>query len=136
VSQQGPRQSARPSPGDLRRGNGYLAPQRGSSKIRRWQPYQNPAGTLCGFADIELPSGMIINGCKLMVGPRGKYWIALPAIKQLDAHGNPLLDANNKPRWAAVVEFRDRAAANRFRDLVLEALRRQHPTAFDGAERP
>jgi hypothetical protein len=30
------------------------------------------------------------------------------------------------------VEFRDRAAADRFRDLVLDALRRQHPTAFDG----
>jgi hypothetical protein len=103
------------------------------ANIRRWQQYQNPSGTIRGFADIELPSGMIVNGCKLIRGPQGKYWIAPPAIRQVDSDGNPLLDANGKPKWSPIVEFCDRAAADRFRDLGLEALRRQHPTAFDGA---
>jgi hypothetical protein len=125
-------QGAKPSSGDLRRGDAYLAPHPGIAKIRRWRPYPNAAGTIRGFIDVELASGLIVNGCKLMRGPQGKPWIAPPSVKQLDADGNPLFDIKNKPRWSPIVEFRDRAAADRFRDLVLEALRRQHPAAFDG----
>jgi hypothetical protein len=84
-----------------------------------------------GYLDVEAPSGLIINSCKLMRGPQGAFWIALPAVKQLDPDGNPLVDANGKPRWQPIVEFRARAAADKFRDLVLEAMRRQHPTAFE-----
>jgi hypothetical protein len=54
-------------------------------------------------------------------GSQGKYWVAPPSVKQLDFDENPLLDASNKPRWQPIVDF-----------LVPEALRRQHPSAFDG----
>jgi hypothetical protein len=37
-----------------------------------------------------------------------------------------------KQLWLPVVEFRDRTTADRFCDLVLDALRRQYPAAFDG----
>ena len=125
-------QGAKPSSGDLRRGDAYLAPHPGIAKIRRWRPYPNAAGTIRGFVDVEFASGIVILGCMLMRGPAGKHWVAPPSVKQVDTDGTPRLDANGRPRWSPIVEFRDRAAADKFRDLVLEALRRQHPTAFDG----
>jgi hypothetical protein len=47
-----------------------------------WQAYRSAAGTMLGFLDVMLPSDMIINGCKLMVGANAKHWIALPAQPQ------------------------------------------------------
>jgi DNA-binding cell septation regulator SpoVG len=103
-----------------------------TAKIRRWQPFRNQAGTMRGYLSAELPSGMIVNDLKLMLGPAGKLWIATPSIKQLDRDGQPRLDANGRQTYAQLVEFRDRAASDKFRDLVLEALQREHPEALDG----
>src|SRR5262249_34065685 len=57
------------------------------------------AGTMLGYLDVELPSGLIINGCKLMIGPAGKFWISPPAIQLANADGAPRLDTPhcNKP---------------------------------------
>jgi len=121
------RQASRLSPEASRRAAAYLAPQQSArAVIRRWQPFRNAAGTVRGYLDVEFASGLVINSCKLMVGPAGKYWVATPAVLQRDADGHPLLDANNKPKWAAVVEFRDRESRDRFTDAVLAALERQH----------
>jgi hypothetical protein len=85
---------------------------------------------MLGYLDPQLPSGMIINGCKLMRGPNGKHWIALPGIKQFDQNGEPVLDAKGKQIWSPVVEFADRSSRERFNTLILDALRRQHPDAL------
>jgi hypothetical protein len=81
---------------------------------------------------------MIVNGCKLMVGPAGKHWIAPPSQQQTNKDGSPKLDPNGKPVWSQTIEFVDRAAGDRFRDLVLDALRRDYPQAGDesGAAQP
>jgi hypothetical protein len=84
-----------------------------------------------GFFDVRLPSGMVINGTKLMIGPKGKHWVAMPSERQRDPDGNPLLDATGKPLWNPVIEFADRNARDRFTELVLSALRQQHSGAFD-----
>jgi DNA-binding cell septation regulator SpoVG len=97
------------------------------AKIRRWLPYRNAAGTMLGFLSIELPSGLVINDAKLMMGPAGKHWIAMPANKQVDKDGEPKLDAKGKQIWLPVVEIPDRNARERFNALILDALRRQHP---------
>jgi DNA-binding cell septation regulator SpoVG len=86
-----------------------------------------------GYIDAQLPSGLVVNGMKLMIGPKGKPWVAMPAVKQVDQDGQPQLDANGKPRWNQIIEFRDQATGDKFRDAILDALRRQHPEAFDGA---
>jgi hypothetical protein len=86
------------------------------------------------FLDSMLPSGMIINGCKLMVGANAKHWIALPAQPQTGCDYFAKLNASEKALWAQIVDFADRDAANRFRDLVLNALRRQHPEALTGRQ--
>jgi len=47
-------------------------------RLRRFKPFRNSAGTVLGFASIELASGLIINDVKLMVGPQGRRWIGVP----------------------------------------------------------
>jgi hypothetical protein len=100
-----------------------------SAKIRRWNPHRNPAGSLLGFLSVELPSGLIINDLKLMIGPAGTPWIALPAIKR------PQLDENGKQIWSPIVEIPDRGRRARFNELVLDAMRQQHPDVLPLNER-
>jgi hypothetical protein len=102
------------------------------AQIRRWQPCRIQAGTQLTFLDIELPSGMIINGCKLMIGPNGKRWIAMPAERQVDRDSHPRLDVNGKQLWSPIVQFVNREAADRVCNLILDALQRQHSGAIDG----
>jgi hypothetical protein len=99
-----------------------------------FRPWQNEAGTVLGFCRIECPSGLIIDGAKLMLGPRGARWLAMPATKQLRPDGKLVLLANGKQAWSASVDFRDRETRERFQEKVLEVLRRQHPALFAGSE--
>jgi DNA-binding cell septation regulator SpoVG len=121
-----------PSQAEATRGRSHPAPRPATAAtIRSWRPFHNPAGTVLGYLDVELPSGMVINGSKLMVGPNGKHWVAMPSERQLDRDGNPRLDDNGKQLWSPIVEFATRDARGRFNELVLAALRRKHPGAFD-----
>jgi hypothetical protein len=43
-----------------------------------------------------LPSGLILHGLKLMIGPAGKPWLAMPAVKRIDRAGQQVLDARGK----------------------------------------
>jgi hypothetical protein len=109
--------------------------RRSEAKIRKWAAYRNPAGTMLGFVSAELPSGQIINDLKLMVRPKGRRWIAMPATRQLDQDDQPQLDANGKPLWKQIIEFRGRATGNKFQEQILEAIRQQHPEVFDDEAR-
>jgi hypothetical protein len=101
-------------------------------KILKWTPYRNPAGTMAGFLSAELPSGMIINDMRLMIGPKGGRWIATPSEKRLDADGKPVIGPEGKPVYNQFIEFRDKASRDRFQDAILELLRSAHPELFDG----
>ena len=121
------------SPAAISRGNQMLSPERSGppgAKILRFTPHQ--AGSMLAFLNVELPSGMIVNDLKLMIGPTGKPWLAMPSQKQVDRDGSPRLDANGKQVWSQFVEFASRSAADRFRHLVLDALRLEHPEALGG----
>jgi hypothetical protein len=100
-------------------------------KIRRFTPHRNAAGTRLGFLTAELPSGMIVSGLKLMIGPQGKHWIATPSIKRRDLDDRLMLNEDGKPLWDPVIEFTSRGARDRFGAMVLEALRRAHPEALE-----
>ena len=69
--------------------------------------------TLKGVFTLRLPSGMIIHGCMLHES-NGARWIGLP--------GKPYTDSSGKQTFSKILEFSDRATADRFRDAVLEAL--------------
>ena len=70
---------------------------------------------------------------KLMIGPKGAPWIAMPSMKRVDGDGRPILGADGKPTYDNIVEFKDRASRERFRDLILDVLRHDHAELFDGA---
>jgi hypothetical protein len=58
----------------------------GNRPIRvRFRPFKNVAGTMLGWLRLELPSGLIVNDAKLMVGPQGHRWLALPAMLEENA---------------------------------------------------
>ena len=62
-------------------------------------------GTLTGFVDIVLDSGLILKGCGLHLS-HGKHWVGLPA--------RPYTDAGGAASWASIVDFRDKATRDRF----------------------
>jgi len=101
------------------------------SKLKKWTPRRS--GALLGYADVHLPSGLVINGLRIMTGRNG-LWVAMPAQKQLDRDGQPRLDGNGKPVYSQIVEFKDKATADRFAELVLGLIRRENPDALDGGQ--
>jgi DNA-binding cell septation regulator SpoVG len=132
-----------PSENQLRRGEAatwgarhdtpLVKPKTADVKILRWTSYRNAAGTMLGFVSAKLLSGMIIHELKLMIGPSGKLWIAWPSIKQTNKDGTPKLGPDGKQLWSPIIEFVDKATRDRCGELILEALRHQHPDAPDGA---
>jgi DNA-binding cell septation regulator SpoVG len=99
-------------------------------KLKAWKPHRS--GALLGFCSVQLPSGMILHDLRVMSGKNG-LWVAMPAQKQLDRDGQPRLDANGKPIYSQIVEFVDRATAERFGAMVIDLVQRAHPGALDGA---
>jgi DNA-binding cell septation regulator SpoVG len=101
------------------------------AKLKKWTAHRS--GALIGFVSVQLPSGMIVHDLRLMTGKNG-YWIALPAMKQVDRDGRPRTDANGKAIFSPIIEFADRIASDRFRDLVIDVIRREHPEALAGGD--
>jgi hypothetical protein len=58
-----------------------------------------------------------------------------PFSTELDRGGNPRLDANGKPIFNQIIDFRDRATADKFNALVLALVRAAHPDALDNESR-
>jgi DNA-binding cell septation regulator SpoVG len=111
---------SRPSEAELRRGEAATWGSPATTvKLRRWFPYRNPAGTQLAFLSVELPSGMIVNDIRLMVGAKGRRWLAMPSQKRTDGTG-----------WSDFVEFRDKATRDRFQEPILAVAQREHPEAF------
>jgi hypothetical protein len=81
------------------------------AKIRKWTPYRNTSGTMLGFINVRLPSGLIVNEIKLMVGPNGGHWLAMPAVKAIDRDGQPITNRDGKGLWNNFVEFDGREFA-------------------------
>jgi DNA-binding cell septation regulator SpoVG len=77
-----------------------IRPERDRIQIKKFTPFRNAAGTVRGFVDVQLPSGLIINSIKLMVGAQGAHWLAMPAVKAADKEGNEV----TKPRREGAVE--------------------------------
>lgn len=88
-------------------------------RLTKWQPYVNESGSMRGFLDVELPSGLIVRGLRLMVSAKGNRFIAMPAIKTSDGG------------WSDIVDFRDRATRDKFAEPILALLRREHPEEFE-----
>lgn len=128
----------RPSRADVQRGREYLKPSPEAPPARRlrlvsFKPLVK--GALRGFATVELPIGLTLIDCPVLVGRHGP-WVNLPARQQIDKDGRPMVGADGRPAYAATVAWRDRDLANRFSAAVATLVRAEHPDALDGPGGP
>ena len=97
-----------------------------------WHPLVK--GGLRGFATVELPIGLKLIDCPVLV-LNGKAWPCLPSKPVLDRDGKHRTDANSKPVHAAILEWRTRDLAERFSAAVVELVQCTHPGALDAGGR-
>jgi DNA-binding cell septation regulator SpoVG len=95
--------------------------------IRDWRPYVS--GGLHGYVRVELDSGLVIPGIKVMAGSRGPF-VLLPEQPVLK-DGKLKRDINNRVVYAATVQWRDRATADKFSAAVIELLLQRYPNALE-----
>jgi hypothetical protein len=90
---------------------------------------------MLGWLNLRLASGLVINDAKLMIGPQGKRWVALPSVPQVHADGSPHL-IDGRKTWRKIVEFQSKETQEKFEAQVLDELRRTHPALFKGEGAP
>jgi hypothetical protein len=103
--------------------------------------YENPhAGTqllkftaqrrdaLRGFCDIELPNGMQIFGCPVLVS-RGRIRVIVPGRPRLDRTGRQV-EIDGYRQFDKIMGWNCRELANAFDAAVIALLREQYPDAL------
>jgi hypothetical protein len=100
-------------------------------RLISFKPVQK--GALIGFANIELPNSLRIDGCVVMCS-NNKYWASFPAKPVLDAEGRQVV-IDGKKQYAAIIQWPDRETSTRFSDALVALVREAHPEAFSGAVR-
>jgi hypothetical protein len=84
--------------------------------------------SLCGFAVVELPNGIIIR--ELAVHSKnGKRWVSMPGRPVLGPDGRHV-EKDGKKQWVPLVGWRDRALAAEFGRRVIALVETQHPGAL------
>jgi hypothetical protein len=68
---------------------------------------------LRGFATVELPIELKLIDCPVLVGKNGPFAL-LPSKPQVKEEGRQKTDANGKPAYNAILEWRTRDLANQF----------------------
>jgi len=86
-------------------------------------------GALRGFVSIELPIGLGIEDCPVLVGNNGA-WAALPSKPVLDREGRRAR-SDGKPQYAAIMKLRDRELQDRFSQAVIKLVRAAHPDVLE-----
>jgi hypothetical protein len=67
-------------------------------------------GTLLGFFDLEMPSGLIVRGAMLFE-KNGKRWVGFPSKEWTKQHGTK--------GYSPLLEFADRSISDKFQAAVL-----------------
>jgi hypothetical protein len=106
------------------------APGAPSVRLLEWRRHRS--GALCGYVSVVVGRAMRVNGIAVMSGANGP-WLSTPS-KPLTVRGQPMCDAQGRPRYTPVIEWMDRVAERRFTDAVLAALLAEYPDALDGGE--
>jgi hypothetical protein len=89
-------------------------------------------GSLRGFADVELPIGLVILECPVHRASNGRPWAALPAKAQVDSDGRQRRDERGKPAYSPVLKWRSDKLREAFSARVVELVAQQHPEIFNG----
>jgi hypothetical protein len=87
-----------------------------------WRPITS--GSLRGFFDLQLASGIRIHDCMLHERD-GSRWVGLPGKAQIDADGRQRIDpATGKRAYTPVVTIPSSEIREKFRSAALEAVDR------------
>jgi hypothetical protein len=107
-------------------------PPRPKMRLISWKPLVK--NSLRGFAAIELPIGLKIVDCPVLVS-NGKAWASLPTKPVLDRDGKHV-KPDGKPQYSAILEWKSRDLADRFSETVVELILAEYPAALDGSGAP
>jgi hypothetical protein len=125
-----------PSPAQLRRAEaatwGDKPPAR-RPKMRLLDFRPLAKGALRGFATVELPIGLKLIDCPVLVGRNGPF-VRLPSKPQVDKEGRQKTDASGKPAYTPTLEWNSRELGDRFSQAVVMAIRQRRPSALDEAD--
>jgi hypothetical protein len=99
--------------------------------LRTWRLMRR--NTLCGFATVELPSGLVIEGIAVHV--RGdRAWASPPARPILDENGHALRDDRGKIRYAEILRWRFDQVEAFGRDARWQGRRDDVPRCFSALD--
>src|SRR4051812_26984919 len=87
-------------------------------------------GALRGFATVRLPIGLVIADVTICTS-HGKTWASLPSKPIIDRDGRHV-EEGGKKKYAPILQWADRAAADRWSAAVVELVRQAHPSALNG----
>lgn len=85
-------------------------------------------GALIGFASVRLPAGLLIADCPVCTS-HGKTWASLPSKPVLDRDGRHV-EKDGKKQYAAILQWSDRATADRWSAALVELVRASHLDLF------
>jgi hypothetical protein len=84
------------------------------------------ANTLAGFAEVRLPSGMILHDVGIHIAG-ASAWASLPGKPMLDRNGVVLRDDRGKIKYSRVITFANKELRDRFSEAIIEAIRLAYP---------
>lgn len=91
-----------------------------------WKPITR--NSLRGFARLRLGRALIVSDVAVYVS-HGRRWAQLPGKPVLGPDGVAQKDSHGKTKWIPVIEWIDRATADKFSEAVIAAVEREHPGA-------
>jgi hypothetical protein len=95
--------------------------------IREFRRLPHPP--FCGFAQVELPGGLIILDVPVFQGPRGP-WASLPRHPAVSRSGLVIRDDAGRTKFEPSIDFVSRDAKHRWVNQVVVAMWATHPEAF------
>lgn len=87
--------------------------------------------TLRGFAEVRIGKSLKVSDVAVHAG-NGKRWASLPSRPQLDKDGVAMRDDQHRIKYAPVVQWTEKDAADRFSEAVIQAVEAAHPGDTQG----
>jgi hypothetical protein len=86
--------------------------------------------SLHGFATVELPIGLKLIDCPVLIRPKGP-WASLPSKPRVGQDGYQKIDASGNRAFDPVLDWRDRDLSDRSSIAVVALVRTGYPDALD-----
>jgi hypothetical protein len=86
--------------------------------------------SLHGFATVELPIGLKLIDCPVLIGPKGP-WASLPSKPRVGQDGYQKIDASGNRAFDPVLDWRYRDLSDRSSAAVVALVRTGYPDALD-----